>query len=138
MIVLPHPVYDGMIEHAREGAPEEVCGVLGGAHGAEVTRIESVRRATNAADTPRTEYYIDPAEQLELMEAIEADGQAVAGFYHSHPAGPPGPSETDAARATWPGLSYLVVVLDGDYPYVGSWRWNDEDGAFEQEAVRLR
>lgn len=138
MIVLPRPVYDGMIEHAREGAPEEVCGVLGGDYGEDVTRVESAHRAANAADAPRTEYYIDPAEQLELMEAIEDDGRAVAGFYHSHPAGPPGPSATDAARATWPGLSYLIVVLDGKHPYVGSWRWNDAEEAFEQEAVRLR
>lgn len=137
MIELPRQIYDGLIEHASEGAPEEVCGILGGTYGEDVTTVESAHRSANASDTPRTEYYIDPAEQLELLEVIEDRGQAVAGFYHSHPAGPPAPSETDAGRATWPGLSYLIVVLDGEYPFVGSWRWNDEDGAFEGEVVRL-
>lgn len=138
MIQLSREVYDELIEHAESGVPEEVCGVLGGEYEEDTSRIDVVRRAENAADTPRTEYYIDPAEQLELMEDLEADGRDVAGFYHSHPEGPVGPSRTDAARATWPGLSYLIVVLDGAYPYVGSWRWNDEEELFEQEVVTLR
>lgn len=138
MIQLSREVYDELIEHAESGVPEEVCGVLGGEYEEDTSRIDAVRRAENAADTPRTEYYIDPAEQLELMEDLEVDGRDVAGFYHSHPEGPVGPSRTDAARATWPGLSYLIVVLDGTYPYVGSWRWNDEEVLFEQEVVSLR
>lgn len=138
MIELPRAVYDGLVDHAVEGAPEEVCGVLGGAFDDDTSVVQSYRRAENAADTPRTEYAIDPTEQLELIEAIEADGQAVAGFYHSHPAGPPHPSETDAARATWPGLSYVIVALDGQHPYVGSWRWDGEAERFEPEVVRRR
>lgn len=138
MIALPRGIYDGLIQHATEGAPAEVCGVLGGDYGQYDTSVESAHRAENAAERPRTEYYIDPVEQLDLVEAIEDRGEDVAGFYHSHPAGPPDPSETDAARAAWPGLSYLVVVLDGDYPYVGSWRWNDEDETFEQEVLQLQ
>lgn len=138
MIELPRAVYDGIVDHALEGAPEEVCGVLGGVFGAETTRVESFHRAVNAAGTPRTEYAIDPVEQLELIETIEAEGDEVAGFYHSHPAGPPHPSETDATRATWPGLSYVIVVLDGAEPYVGSWRWEAGSETFVQEAVRRR
>ncbi|MEA5406272.1 M67 family metallopeptidase [Haloarculaceae archaeon H-GB2-1] len=85
---------------------------------------------------PRTRYALDAAEQLQAIEAIEAEGLETVGFYHSHPAGPPGPSETDAANATWPGVSYVIVVLDGAHPYVGSWRWTGE--AFRQETVALR
>jgi proteasome lid subunit RPN8/RPN11 len=136
MIELPQAVYDGLTDHAIEGAPDEVCGILGGAYGDERSVVRSYHRAANAAETPRTEYAIDPEEQLALIDTIEAADQAVAGFYHSHPAGPPGPSETDAARATWPGLSYVIVVLDGEHPYLGAWRWNDESDRFEQEIVR--
>jgi proteasome lid subunit RPN8/RPN11 len=74
----------------------------------------------------------------ELLDALEARGPDLVGFYHSHPAGPPAPSATDVARATWPGLSYVIVVLDGRHPYVGSWRWNAEAGTFDQEVVALR
>lgn len=138
MITLPRAAYDEIVDHALDGAPEEVCGVLGGDFGEDGSRVRSVRRAANVAEPPETEYAIDPAEQLEHIESIEADGDEVAGFYHSHPAGPPAPSETDAARATWPALSYVIVVLDGRHPYVGSWRWDGEAERFEQEVVRRR
>jgi proteasome lid subunit RPN8/RPN11 len=137
MIELPRDVYDAVVDHAREGAPEEVCGVFGGDCGEGRTRVDSCHRATNAADTPRREYQIDPVEQLELMDTVESAGQEVAGFYHSHPAGPPRPSATDVAQATWPGLSYLIVVLDGRHPYVGSWRWDDDAGEFVGERLRV-
>lgn len=136
MIELPREVYDELVSHARAGAPEEICGVLGGTFGEETSVVRSAARATNVAETPRTRYAMDPAEQLELIEAIEADGEEVCGFYHSHPTGPPGPSATDANRATWPGLSYVIVVLDGDHPYVGSWRWDADEESFVQETVR--
>jgi proteasome lid subunit RPN8/RPN11 len=138
MIELSRETYDAVVDHAREGAPEEVCGIFGGDFGDDITHVVSAHRAENTAETPETEYYIDPGEQLELIEVIEDAGRKVAGFYHSHPAGPLYPSDTDASRATWPGLSYLIVVLDGRHPYVGSWRWDDDAQEFQQEAVRLR
>jgi len=135
MIELTRAAYDEVIYHAYEGGSEEVCGVLAGEHGDERTVVTDVRRAENVAETPEIRYLIDPEEQFEIIEAIEADGLAVAGFYHSHPTGPAAPSETDADRAAWPGMSYAICALDG-YPYLGAWRWRD--GAFEQETVRIR
>lgn len=137
VITLTRDVYDDLIDHAREGRPEEICGVLGGTYHEEETTVTAARRAANVADRPRTRYYIDPEEQLERIDELEEEGQDVAGFYHSHPAGPTEPSETDAARATWPGYSYVIVALDG-HPYIGSWRWDGENERFEQEVVRVR
>ncbi len=134
MLRLTRAVYDAAIDHAREGAPAEVCGVLGGDRGPR-SRVRTLRRAENVADVPHTEYRIDPTAQLALMEEIEADGEAVVGFYHSHPRGPAAPSPTDRRCATWTGRYYVIVVLDGAHPYVGSWRWTGE--AFEREAVAL-
>lgn len=136
MLALTPSVYDGMLEHARGGGDREVCGILGGTYGAERSRAVTAHRTENVADTPRTTYRIDPAEQLEVMEAIEAAGREVVGFYHSHPRGPPGPSSTDAARATWPGYSYLIVDCSGEYPAVDSWRWTGE--TFARETVTVR
>ncbi len=137
MLELPRDVYDAVVDHARQGAPEEVCGIFGGDYGDERSRVAVFHRAENAAGSPRSEYQIDPAAQLELMDEIEETGRDIAGFYHSHPAGPPRPSRTDAARATWPGRSYLIVVLDGRHPYVGSWRWDDDAGEFVGERLRV-
>jgi proteasome lid subunit RPN8/RPN11 len=134
MLELTRGVYDAVIDHAREGRPREVCGVLGGEAG-DPALARTHRRAENAAADPRREYRIDPGEQLALLEAVETAGDVV-GFYHSHPAGPPRPSPTDEARAAWEGYSYLIVAMDGEHPYVGSWRWTGE--AFEREAVAVR
>lgn len=136
MIEFDRAGYDAIVEHAREGAPNEICGVLGGEYGEERSRVERVRRAENVADEPRTRYYIDPEEQLELIDGIEDGGGDVVGFYHSHPTGPTEPSTTDADRATWPGLSYVIVSLDGK-PFVGAWRWDGERERFESETVRV-
>ena len=150
-IVLPAAVRAAVVDHAREGAPEEVVGVLAGRRGDDVSTVERALRARNAADAPRSRYEIAPDEQLALLEHIEASGSDVVGFYHSHPRGPTEPSDVDAGRAAWPGRSYLIVSLAGeptgdrtgesgdepaDCPTVGSWRWTGE--RFREEAVEPR
>jgi proteasome lid subunit RPN8/RPN11 len=139
MIEFERGAYDDVVRHAAAGGAEEVCGVLAGARGEgdEPSVVARVHRAENVADAPETRYRIDPEEQLELFEAIEAEGREVVGFYHSHPTGPARPSETDAARATWRGYSYVICALDGS-PFVGSWRWRGDEAGFEREAVAVR
>lgn len=134
MLVLSREAYDTIVSHARTSAPEEACGVLGGDHGADRSLADAALRAENASPVPEREYEIAPAEQFELMEAIEDAGREVVGFYHSHPRGPTGPSATDEARATWDGYAYVIVSLAGDDPEVNSWRWTGE--GFEREVVR--
>jgi proteasome lid subunit RPN8/RPN11 len=139
-IVIPESIRDELLSHAREETPEEACGILAGTRTeGEPTddpthHVETHHPAENVAETPRTRYEIDPREQLELMEAIEESGREVVGFYHSHPRGPAGPSATDAAQATWPSRSYLIVSLEADgEATLGSWRWTGE--AFVPESV---
>jgi proteasome lid subunit RPN8/RPN11 len=134
MIQFPRQLYDEVVRHAYRGNEEEVCGILGGQYASDHSVVESVHAAKNIADAPEARYYIDPEEQLAITETIEAAGQEIVGFYHSHPAGPTRPSETDADRATWPDRSYVIVALNG-YPYVGSWRWGNDE--FEQEQVAI-
>lgn len=133
MLSLARASYDEILAHAEAGGDEEVCGVLAGEDG-EHACVDAVHRASNVADRPRTRYRIDPEEQLAIIEAIEDAGREVVGFYHSHPEGPPVPSETDAERAAWPGYAYAICV-PGERPYLGSWRWTGD--RFEREAVAL-
>ncbi|WP_368411794.1 desampylase [Haladaptatus halobius] len=141
MLALSREVYDTLVSHARRGRPAEVCGLLAGTRrdargdARNDAQVEDILRAENVAETPRTNYEIDPEEQLALMEEIESRRQDVVGFYHSHPTGPDAPSETDAADATWDGYSYVIVSLNGSYPFVGSWCWTGE--AFDPEIIRL-
>lgn len=134
MLELTRESYDDIVYESYRGGDEEVCGVLAGEYGGEESRATAVFPAENVAETPQVRYYMDPEEQLDITERIEDRGLDVVGFYHSHPAGPPEPSDTDAERATWPGYSYVICALDG-YPCLGSWRWTGD--GFEREAVAV-
>ena len=135
VLTLTQDVYDDVLTHALDGRPAEVCGVLGGSYGEERSHAVTARQVENVADSPRTTYHLDPSEQLEVMDDIEEVGADVVGFYHSHPTGPPRPSPTDTAQATWSGYSYVIVSLSGEHPFVGSWRWTGD--RFEREAVGI-
>ncbi|PSQ18783.1 hypothetical protein BRD00_04295 [Halobacteriales archaeon QS_8_69_26] len=150
MIELPRECRDEVVAQAREAAPREACGLLGGTFGDDHSRVESVHRAENVAAAPRSEYEADPEEAYRVLRRIESGGEELVGFYHSHPSGPARPSATDAARAYWPDRSYVIVILDGGGtgddgtdddgtddggPSVGSWRWRDD--GFERETVRI-
>lgn len=122
--------------HARQGAPQEVCGLLAGldldADAREVLHVFPVR---NAHPRPVGEYQLDPQEQLRLTLHVEDElGLAVVGFYHSHPAGPARLSATDAARASWPGASYLLVHLAPTEGHLSA-RWDATKGRFVPEDV---
>lgn len=134
-LVLPDAVRDALLEHAREGAPAEVVGVLAGSRGDERSTVERALRADNAADTPGTRYEIAPAEELALLERVDDSPHEVVGFYHSHPRGPLAPSQVDARQAAWSGYSYVIVSLGESPPAVGSWRWTGD--GFREEAVRV-
>lgn len=138
MLVVQRAAYDTMVDHAIEGAPEEVCGVLGGQFGDRESTVETVERASNVASDPEREYAIAPEEQLQLMDRLGERGHEVIGFYHSHPGGPAAPSGTDADRATWPDRSYIVIDLGGSHPFVGGWRWDGETARFVREVLRVR
>lgn len=125
MLVLARDAYAAILEHADDDAPLEACGILAGQHDGDRAVVQAVYRVRNVADAPRVTYAIDPEEQFRTMETIEAHGQSVVGFYHSHPAGPTGPSETDAARATWEDHHYLIASLARRPPVLDAWRWTD-------------
>jgi proteasome lid subunit RPN8/RPN11 len=97
-------VLTAIIAHARDEAPLECCGVLIGFGG----RIERAARARNSLGSP-TRYLLDPADHFAALKSARDSGQAVVGFYHSHPASVPAPSETDRTEAAYPGHWHLIV-----------------------------
>ena len=134
-LVFGRAAYETVLAHAREGTPEEICGVLGGRREGDAVTVAETRRVANVADHPESRYELDPAGQVAAMDELEAAGHEVVGFYHSHPRGPDRPSGVDEARATWDGHSYCIVSLGREEPTVGSWRWTGE--AFEREHVTV-
>ncbi|MFW6004160.1 MAG: Mov34/MPN/PAD-1 family protein [Halodesulfurarchaeum sp.] len=122
---LSESVRNAIVKHARETAPKEACGLLGGREGDPPVVLESIRTPNVAAD-PTHRFEIDPAALLEGHESFDAAGHSLLGFYHSHPAGPPTPSETDRGGAAWPNTTVLIVSLGGPEPELGAF-WDTGD-----------
>jgi proteasome lid subunit RPN8/RPN11 len=124
-------LYDQMIDHAREEAPNECCGMIGGRDG----NVVEVFRATNVEQSP-LRFMIDPKEQLQIDRQIEEAGLDLAAIYHSHTRTEPKPSETDLTFAKlWPGVLWVIVGLATDEPDVRLWRIDDGQAAEAQLAV---
>jgi [CysO sulfur-carrier protein]-S-L-cysteine hydrolase len=114
-------LYDEMIDHAREDAPNECCGMVGSTDGHAV----AVYRAVNAEASP-LRFRIDPDEQLVLHNRIEDAGLELGAIYHSHTRTAPRPSQTDINFAKlWPGVLWIIVGLDGGEADVQTWRIDD-------------
>lgn len=136
-LVLPRAILDDLLAHAREGRPEEVCGILAGRRDGDRRAVHRHYRVRNAHARPVGEYLLDPNEQLRVTLEVEDElGLEVIGFYHSHPAGPPRLSATDAARASWPGATYFLVWLRPGEGW-GAWTWDAEGRRFVGEAVEV-
>jgi proteasome lid subunit RPN8/RPN11 len=126
-IKMPLAVHDFIVAHAREGKPEEICGVLRGrgleAYAAVAGRNIAAERIEN--------YEVDP-QTLLLQFAFEDAGDEMMGIYHSHPVSVAYPSATDAWNAHYPECVYVICSLEyDDAPVVRAFRltthWLDLD-----------
>ena len=111
-----------IIDAAREGVPNEACGLLAApsyaGESGSPTRYIPMR---NAAESP-FRYLIDPEEQLKVWMELEDNGEVPWGIVHSHVASPAVPSATDVGLAFFPDSLYLVCSLaEADRPTVRAW-----------------
>ena len=107
---IPRRIYDELLQHAREEAPNECCGLIGGTD--EVAK--TVYRARNAEASP-LRYNLDPQDQFRIMTEMDERGEELSAIYHSHTASPAYPSQTDINLAAYPDTLYLIVSLaDGE------------------------
>ena len=108
MLRVTRAALERMRAAARDSAPEECCGLLLGREA-----IEDAVPAGNVAADPRRRFEIDPQALVDAHRAARADGPDVIGYYHSHPAGPSGPSAVDRAMASADGKIWAIVVEGG-------------------------
>jgi proteasome lid subunit RPN8/RPN11 len=136
-LVFPDKLRQKLLDLARAGDPEEVCGVLAGradtvervfpvGNTADAVGAESGvfrDRSTGAAASGRAavHYYMDPRDQLRVYNTIEDLGLDVVGYYHSHTHSEARPSPTDIRLATDLSPHYVLVSLT-HAPNVRAWR----------------
>ena len=120
-------LWDELVAHAAEEAPNECCGYVRGRDGT----VEEVVRAVNERHSP----YGYELDHRSLFRVNELDDEGFdVGVYHSHPRSPAEPSQTDINLASDPHWTYLIVSLEnGDAPAVRGWRI--ADGRVEEEEL---
>ena len=119
---------DAVIDHANRCRPEECCGILLTAGDGTV---DCVLPALNEeGERPESSYRLGRAAHIEAVRRECTGAARIVGYYHSHPAGPSRPSQTDAARAVR-DVTYVVVGLAEDPPVPSGWRWTGEEFAGE-------
>ena len=126
---IPKAIYEQLLEHAREDAPNECCGLIGGT----VDEARTLYRASNAEASP-FRYRLDPQDQFRIMSEIDECGEELAAIYHSHTKSSAYPSQTDINLALveqgegadaeriqlFPGTIYLIASLaEGEEPLRG-------------------
>ncbi len=113
-------LYDEIVAHAVQDAPNECCGMIASRDGEAV----KVYRATNTAASP-LRYEIDGAEQYRIQMEIDDLGLELGAIYHSHTRSEPYPSQTDINLAFYPDALYVIVGLAGSDPDVRAYAIRD-------------
>ncbi len=115
---------DQILEHAREEAPNECCGVVAVTPPSdrEPARAVRVRRARNVHASPKR-FEIDGKDVIKAIDEFDAAGWEIGAIYHSHTHTAPHPSQTDVNFAAhWPGVEWIIVGLaDPEHPEIRSY-----------------
>ena len=128
-MVLSQAHWDALVAHAHESVPDECCGYARARDG----RVEEVYRAENVLETSQRYGYKLDSKSLLRTHELEEEGYEVV-VYHSHPASPAEPSQTDINLAAYPDWRYVIVSATHE-PAVRCWRI--DDGRVEEEDVTV-
>ena len=109
-------LHQQLLREAAASPNAEVCGLLIGK-----TSVESIIPAANVAEDTRDTFEIDPATLFAAIRTERAGRGTLLGYYHSHPFGPPTPSDRDTAQAVGDGRIWLIVGNDR----VTAWRMTE-------------
>ena len=122
MLDIPKKIYDAMITHAKNGYPNEACGILAGSK-EKLTHFFPMKNVDESAIS----YFMDPKEQLYVFKKMRQQGSEMLGIFHSHVASEAYPSQKDVRLAYYPEVHYLIVSLsDLKKPVLRSFRIEEE------------
>ena len=128
MILVQDIHFHEIISHARDTAPHECCGLIGG----NDARTRTVYPLRNVATDPLVTYEAAPEDLFAAQRAMRDRGEQLLAIYHSHPrSNDPQPSETDVRLAYYPSAVYFIVGLAGDEPCLRAFRISEREGRWE-------
>lgn len=107
---------EAMRAHVDTCLPLEACGLLAGKAG----RVQEVIPVPNQAQST-VRFRMGPVEQLQAFHWMDANGLELVGIFHSHPAGPDGPSPTDIAEAGYPVVNLIWSHGTSEWSVKGYW-----------------
>jgi proteasome lid subunit RPN8/RPN11 len=116
-VVIPNEIREQLVAHARDGLPNEACGLVAFRDGV----ADRYLPGENALESPYR-FELRPSDPADFF--LEDEGYELAVF-HSHPESEPRPSRTDVANiGLWEGRPYLIMRAD-----TGELRgWRIQDG----------
>jgi proteasome lid subunit RPN8/RPN11 len=117
-----------IIQHARESAPHECCGLVGG----NEARAQTIYPLRNVAANPLITYEASPEDLFAAQRSMRERDEQLLAIYHSHPrSADPKPSDTDVRLAYYPSAVYFIVGLGGEQPSLGAFRISESEGRWE-------
>lgn len=135
MITLATSQVNDLFAHARELAPAECCGLIGGEENGNARNIYRLR---NVASQQEVAYEAAPEELFAAQRKMRQRGEHLLAIYHSHPrAVEPAPSETDVRLAYYPSAIYLIIGLGSIEPTLGAFRISEQQQRWEQVEYRI-
>ena len=131
IVEIPDEAMRLMVAHARAWAPNEACGLVAGV-GDVVTKVYELANV----DPGPNRFTLDPAEQFAALQDAETNGWEILGTFHSHPAAPPIPSQTDIDGGGDPAWVNVIVGVEDDRIAVRAYRY--VDGAASSVEIERR
>ena len=137
MLYLSQKDYAKILEHCKDGLPNEACGLIAGSKKGEVKEIKKVYLLTNI-DQSKEHFSMDPREQLAAVKDMRANGLELLGNFHSHPESPSRPAEEDKRLAYDSKVNYLILsLMEVDNPVFQAFLIDEAKNVTKEELIIL-
>ncbi len=97
-----------LLHWAQLSPDQEVCGLIG----AKNNIASSCYPIDNIAKHPENRFFLDEKQHIHAFSTMRDRNETLFAIYHSHPASPAIPSETDINLAAYPDAIYLIISLN--------------------------
>ncbi|SDR97428.1 Proteasome lid subunit RPN8/RPN11, contains Jab1/MPN metalloenzyme (JAMM) motif [Paenibacillaceae bacterium GAS479] len=93
--------------------PKEACGLTACRIDDPERVVSAILPMHNTHPKPEHHFKFDPAEWVRTLFLLSQSQYSLTGFYHSHPAGPPSPSNEDLSHPLWSSPASVKEPFSG-------------------------